>query len=215
MEDICRFCFIGHEFESDPLLSPCKCAGSIKYVHKLCLKKWRIYAPQNIQRVQCQLCHSEFELPRKWPNESVPNFTTKIWKYILNPFIPIIILFNIQYIYVVRFIDTVYSDNPTIDMQMKIASDDTKLFVLYVIWCLTTVYISIYTYLCFNVLNKYEYFIRYLPRVLPFILFNCLILYFYKVCIFQLGFVYAYLLPKFIEKHSEVLIILNLENCDM
>ena len=38
--NICRFCLGGFENESNPLVSPCNCCGSIKYVHINCLKEF-------------------------------------------------------------------------------------------------------------------------------------------------------------------------------
>ena len=36
----CRVCFIEDDDENDPLISPCKCTGSVRYIHYDCLKKW-------------------------------------------------------------------------------------------------------------------------------------------------------------------------------
>ena len=37
--DVCRICRMGSQQE-DPLFHPCKCSGSIKYVHQQCLLDW-------------------------------------------------------------------------------------------------------------------------------------------------------------------------------
>jgi hypothetical protein len=39
-EASCRICFSGQGEEENPLLSPCECAGSIKYIHAECIKQW-------------------------------------------------------------------------------------------------------------------------------------------------------------------------------
>ena len=37
----CRICFCEGNFEGiNPLISPCKCSGSVKYIHLNCLRKW-------------------------------------------------------------------------------------------------------------------------------------------------------------------------------
>ena len=36
----CRICFSNESNDSNPLLSPCKCDGSLKYIHYKCLKNW-------------------------------------------------------------------------------------------------------------------------------------------------------------------------------
>ena len=37
---MCRICFQENDDDEDPLISPCKCAGSMKYVHLGCLRQW-------------------------------------------------------------------------------------------------------------------------------------------------------------------------------
>lgn len=37
----CRICFEEEIEKDDPLLSPCKCSGSMRYVHLKCLRQWR------------------------------------------------------------------------------------------------------------------------------------------------------------------------------
>jgi len=36
----CRFCLGDTEKDSNPLITPCKCAGSMKYIHYKCLQVW-------------------------------------------------------------------------------------------------------------------------------------------------------------------------------
>jgi hypothetical protein len=36
----CRICLNDMDFENDPMISPCKCAGTVKFVHYNCLKEW-------------------------------------------------------------------------------------------------------------------------------------------------------------------------------
>lgn len=37
--EVCRICYESGE-ESNPLISPCKCAGSMQYIHLHCLRRW-------------------------------------------------------------------------------------------------------------------------------------------------------------------------------
>jgi len=39
-EDVCRVCFGNEIIKENPLLSLCKCTGSMKYIHFLCVKTW-------------------------------------------------------------------------------------------------------------------------------------------------------------------------------
>jgi len=38
--ELCRVCFNHNSTKSNPLLSLCKCSGSIKFIHYQCLKAW-------------------------------------------------------------------------------------------------------------------------------------------------------------------------------
>lgn len=48
--DFCRIC---HESDSiSPLLTPCMCSGSLRYVHQMCLQQWLTASETNA----CELC---------------------------------------------------------------------------------------------------------------------------------------------------------------
>jgi hypothetical protein len=38
--DLCRICFSSTTTPANPLFSPCKCTGTMKFIHFLCLKSW-------------------------------------------------------------------------------------------------------------------------------------------------------------------------------
>lgn len=60
MTESCKIC-TGDEFShEDPLISPCQCCGSIKWVHKTCLDHWRTYSPANFSK--CDICKHSFKL---------------------------------------------------------------------------------------------------------------------------------------------------------
>ncbi|XP_029312125.1 E3 ubiquitin-protein ligase MARCH7-like isoform X3 [Cottoperca gobio] len=58
--DQCRVCHSGDSSPTNPLLSPCHCSGSVRFIHLDCLKKWiksRIdfgLGPYTVRR--CELC---------------------------------------------------------------------------------------------------------------------------------------------------------------
>ena len=55
-EDECRVCRDTRS-ESEPLISPCKCDGSIRFVHEACLVKWL-----EIKKSEtCELCGHKFK----------------------------------------------------------------------------------------------------------------------------------------------------------
>ena len=68
----CRICYIEEESEDNPLLQPCTCSGSMKYIHLKCLKQWlstssfiKIESNKNrniylYKQAECELCKSKF-----------------------------------------------------------------------------------------------------------------------------------------------------------
>src|SRR3990167_8592825 len=53
----CRFC-LGNINSKRSLLRPCRCTGSMKYVHKECLNAWRHTNPYNMK--QCNICKTPY-----------------------------------------------------------------------------------------------------------------------------------------------------------
>jgi hypothetical protein len=74
LDDIreCRICFTECEESADPLISPCLCTGSMKYIHYNCLRRWletRMVARVNPnyshfywKSLSCELCKAPFPL---------------------------------------------------------------------------------------------------------------------------------------------------------
>ncbi|KAL2150517.1 hypothetical protein VTH82DRAFT_7080 [Thermothelomyces myriococcoides] len=62
--DTCRICR-GEGSEEEPLFFPCKCSGSIKYVHQDCLMEWLSHS----QKKHCELCKTNFRFTKLYdPN---------------------------------------------------------------------------------------------------------------------------------------------------
>jgi hypothetical protein len=53
----CRICF---DSGSEPLISPCKCTGSMKWVHKTCLQTW----VNHKKDYKCPVCKEKFVIER-------------------------------------------------------------------------------------------------------------------------------------------------------
>mmetsp|Transcript_71728 Transcript_71728/g.191370 ORF Transcript_71728/g.191370 Transcript_71728/m.191370 type:complete len:663 (-) Transcript_71728:5-1993(-) len=71
----CRICRGGLEVGS--LLHPCKCAGSIKYVHEDCIKLWL----QRTRAKSCELCHHSFKFSPVYAPDTPPRLPTTIFLY--------------------------------------------------------------------------------------------------------------------------------------
>ena len=75
IKKICRICYAEEEPVSDfnnPLVQPCKCSGSLKYIHLNCLKHWlntksciKVETNDNysiflVKPVECEICKTKF-----------------------------------------------------------------------------------------------------------------------------------------------------------
>ena len=93
----CRICYMPEEDEdNNPLVQPCICDGSLKYIHLQCLSQWiqthscekletnnkcSIYL---IKPVECELCKTKFPDYIKFKNKFYPliNFTNEYKSYL-------------------------------------------------------------------------------------------------------------------------------------
>jgi len=71
-ERTCRICYCEEDDpRENPLIEPCTCSGSVKYIHLACIKAWiNEQLTQDIspdvksycwERISCELCHSNFK----------------------------------------------------------------------------------------------------------------------------------------------------------
>ena len=58
---VCRICY-SSEVAISKLIYPCKCSGSIRYVHEECLKTWLLATNQKIKKKTCELCHTPYQI---------------------------------------------------------------------------------------------------------------------------------------------------------
>ncbi len=65
----CRFCF-EPALAGDPLIAPCLCSGSSKFVHDRCLRKWRLMNYGRAPFVRCMECRAAYRIRYRWPRET-------------------------------------------------------------------------------------------------------------------------------------------------
>lgn len=56
---MCRICY---DEEPEGLFTPCKCSGSMRYVHKECLRHWRAVNVRERAYTHCPMCAFEYKL---------------------------------------------------------------------------------------------------------------------------------------------------------
>ncbi|XP_075789603.1 E3 ubiquitin-protein ligase MARCHF7 isoform X2 [Pelodiscus sinensis] len=64
--DLCRICQMSSTSPTNLLIEPCKCTGSLQYVHQECMKKWlqsKINSGSSLEAVTtCELCKEKLHL---------------------------------------------------------------------------------------------------------------------------------------------------------
>jgi len=57
---ICRICRTSAPIED--LFAPCKCNGTMRYIHRACLQKWRESTTNPANKIRCSECHATFRI---------------------------------------------------------------------------------------------------------------------------------------------------------
>jgi hypothetical protein len=60
----CRICLSDECEPGDELFQPCRCTGTMQYVHKSCLNKWRLNGDNPHSYYECPQCHYQYNLRR-------------------------------------------------------------------------------------------------------------------------------------------------------
>ena len=55
-EFACRICLESDQTPDDPLIAPCRCAGTTKWVHRGCLDEWRAQNQIPLAFTHCPNC---------------------------------------------------------------------------------------------------------------------------------------------------------------
>eukprot|EP01062_Namystynia_karyoxenos_P010483 TRINITY_DN1370_c3_g1_i1.p1 TRINITY_DN1370_c3_g1~~TRINITY_DN1370_c3_g1_i1.p1 ORF type:complete len:431 (+),score=155.71 TRINITY_DN1370_c3_g1_i1:74-1294(+) len=67
-ERVCRLCFDGEvNEETGRLFSPCRCSGTMRYIHVNCLNAWRQRSQNAVSFYQCDQCMYQYSIERtRW-----------------------------------------------------------------------------------------------------------------------------------------------------
>jgi hypothetical protein len=103
------------ESKGNLLITPCKCSGTVKYIHEECLKTWIISQEGDIDEGQCELCKTQFLMEFKIgkqcsPKESVKNGWSP-FLYLPVLFAVMIMLFLVIYLLAERYISISQGNN--------------------------------------------------------------------------------------------------------
>jgi hypothetical protein len=202
MPDACRFCLSEENGLANPLLSPCRCAGTIKFVHRECLTQWRNTTAYDFFKINCQLCHTPYVLPRRWLIEHMP-FRDNLWVYVLSQ--PFFVIIFVHYLHIF-ILSQFFKKESAI-----ILNDNLSISIFdFLLLNASVVYAAYYTYLIKKVINKQLYFFYNAFDLLRWATGGAICLYLTQFTIFPFGALYLYLISCYYEIHIKALHTINI-----
>eukprot|EP01112_Ceratiomyxa_fruticulosa_P011870 TRINITY_DN3265_c0_g1_i4.p1 TRINITY_DN3265_c0_g1~~TRINITY_DN3265_c0_g1_i4.p1 ORF type:complete len:335 (+),score=43.65 TRINITY_DN3265_c0_g1_i4:733-1737(+) len=102
----CRNC---HETEPAEFIAPCRCAGSIKYVHRQCLNDWRAFSPNPSSFTTCDVCHFPYVLKNE-PGEKECASRLRFGLYITRDLLGVTLLFQAIVVLLAFFVHLIDSN---------------------------------------------------------------------------------------------------------
>lgn len=73
----CRICFDNNTTEN-PFITPCRCAGSVKFVHEECLKTWILSQETDLSTSECEVCKVKYKMKFVIKTKCDPNEACKM-----------------------------------------------------------------------------------------------------------------------------------------
>jgi len=211
----CRFCF-DPASPTDPRITPCRCTGSIKYIHLQCLKQWRRTTENPDFIRQCQLCLEHYNMPLKHPLENIPNIEhDQVWFLLSKPYIPIVLS---NYIYIIMNQDTTKEKLLNAFDLIKISPETFPNILFFgmstgIFACYLTYYINF----LYHVKNKKlyaKYWLSFnLNNTCPLPYASAILLSYIMIYlqIYPFGIFFILMLPKFMIIHTTILHSINID----
>ena len=109
---ICRICLEKGD-KNAPLIAPCLCEGTIKYVHQICLKKWLIKSKIRPELSRCEICKKKYYI-RYFKDKKFDKQASKRFSLL------VIFLFIIMFVVLSFFVLSIY--HMTFDHLIKLFS---------------------------------------------------------------------------------------------
>ncbi|OMJ85802.1 hypothetical protein SteCoe_12795 [Stentor coeruleus] len=114
---ICRICF-DPQLENNPIISPCRCNGTMKYIHEECLKAWILSQNREIKGISCDICKTLLIMDFSYKTViSCRNFAEECLKIFVYPFIIFLVSFVLSVV-ILYSIEGVLND--TLSLSEKI-----------------------------------------------------------------------------------------------
>lgn len=216
-ESVCRFCLDPKLDDINPLISPCKCVGSVQYVHIVCIKKWRQITEVPEFIVKCQLCLTNYTMPLRYPLEEIPDIRYETaWFFLSRPSAFIFITHYLSFISVVYMLeDTLMSTPHGYLMPYVPITRMANVYFYAISTVLFTTYLSFYLPYIRRIKN-WRLYLELLtqPRVgtvFPSLYMSSMLISYLliNICICPFGYIFMILLPRFMDVHKEILYKIN------
>jgi len=205
---LCRFCF---EPDTTPtsLVSPCRCSGSSKYVHKACLLRWQETTQIKRHKTHCQQCQTEYTIGTHALYEPLTVYQSWIGSLVSLPRFFLLHLHllwggfqGISYLSGLLYGRRVSQAPPIAD----------------IILCMTTIaYGGFYVFLLSNLKHKGRYLRYWITngseaiRPLTSLILVCLLVYFYLVSPYFISILYCHLWSYILQTHKHLITQMNQE----
>ena len=214
----CRFCLMSDESLTNPFLSPCKCTGSVKYVHQICLTKWRKTDLRMGQDTNCPMCLSIYDKTIVFIFEDMPDYSqNRFVMFLLNPRMVVFFvnsLFCLYFIAIrqipIKIYEKCLAGNNTICPEVYIyytPINIEKEFIVFHDWLFFAYFLTFVGYFL-KVFNKRRYLIMslrvaWVPIIHYYIITNITRYY------FLFGLLHHLILPSYFSIHLQTLRIMN------
>jgi len=192
----CRFCFESNSPKKNPLISPCECKGTSKYVHRECLLKWQVNTTVEAHKFICQTCQAPYTFPTA-EFERIPVIPSSVWVFVS----PNVLLSTLHLGYLLLSF-----------FRLSISVSHAMFFVT------TLIYGTLYGIQFYQVKRKYQYIgfwalnrtqTNSTMKPITFVFALALIMCVYPAFPYVASIVYCHTLSNLFQIHREILLSIN------
>ena len=106
---MCRVCF-EDEADADKLITPCRCKGSSKFIHRECLKTWLMSQMRERLEARCEVCKYLFNVEIKEIKKCDPRTSIKTNPHFICYFCTLLLIIAILVVILMMIIQKKYVD---------------------------------------------------------------------------------------------------------
>ena len=188
----CRVCFEIEQFD-DPLLHPCLCNGTSKFIHKYCLQKWGKMNYNKPAFFKCMECNFRYIIKYSKPNEFFfySNRNLHALTSLLNSIVMNILMFCVSLFFQTITLELKFNpiyliDNKPTSSFLKISNGESLYGHIYyyswTIFVLSVISHNSFLISTFKVINKKKYWKKMGMRFMIHYIFSLQFIWAYYIC---------------------------------